>query len=367
MTEIVVVRRCRPEQFHAEYIGGLVVGPGGNLSHKEFLNARLPSGVIPIHDVAAIKVVEHFYRRQMFDSYGWARRDYENSPFGQKVLARLDEDNIVPYALAWEMVSAPDGDLTLIGADALSNSVLDMGTTRTRLHLVGDPLRSPRPNRVTQVLMEVDNEVCLPLDIVVRLRELSFYPNHRLPVGGTLRVVESLPPDANRVTVVLPMWADLEHVGDWATKPRWVKDDFSVFMTTAALAAQHGPNETFGIILEACKTEHTQTQWFRRGNPTNTAEALAGCEHVYDFAKDVPGRVADMRLEDIKGSPFSWNYPPGSDRRVMTAYTVGDTNWVVLLPAPDWYKRRERAWYLYRAATSALEGILLIDAIEEGD
>jgi len=322
--------------------------------------------MVLISNAQSIKLFEAHYGKAPWEAYGWGKEEVGRSEAGRAVLKEVEDTGVIPYMLAWEYIVPPDCEVTLVNAETVSNSFFG-ASFKSAIHLVGDPFRSPRPGAMSNLLMNAaENEVSLPFTIVRNLRELGFHPDQWLPIDeDIIQVVDAIEEDARMITVVVPTWADMELI-DWATPNRFPKDDFGVFATTVADIARHGPNRAYGLILEACQTKFTRERYLRRGTPEKTAEELAKCDYVSDFAKDtVPMDVLEKDLNAV-WSPTGLNYPRGSDRRIMTVYTLNDTDWVVLLPPPAWWKDHERAWYLYRAATSAREGILVVDEEEEG-
>lgn len=357
MPSITSVRRQLGHRLNEASLPGLVVGM--SYSYNEFFQEALPEDYLLLSNAQGMKLIEAHFGKALFEAYEWGTADFAQSEAGQAVLDDIEASKAVPAMLAWEYLDAPDGEYTLVNAERLSNSFLGV-RGKSRWNLIGDPFRAAKQTEITKMLLEAENEVLLPFEIVRRLRALEFELEQRLPIGDTPKVVEAIEEEDRQVTVVVPTWADMERL-DWATHRLFPKDDFPVFAATVADVKRYGPREVFGAILETCRTRYTSKRWFRRGSPLKTAEELDQCKTVGDFSNsNVPEYIAGKPLERVF-SPFSVSYPPGSDRKVMTVWTLNTTNWVILLPGSNWWDNRERAWYLYRAASSAREGIFLVE------
>jgi len=335
-------------------------GAIGSFEHPlgGFLQERLQDGIV-LPPALGIKLFEAFFGSVPTEAYTWGTDALKESTPGTQVLECIDRCQVVPLSLAWEYITPPEGDMTILEAEGLPDGFFAM-KSQARVTLIGDPLRVKNPGSVASlVLRQAPNEINVPLDLLVKLRNLGFEPDERIPVGDSIQMLDSLGKGMSGITVVIPTWADMGKFS-WATHNRFPKNDISVFLFTAGLVRQHGPNEAFGRILESCKSDNVRRNVFRRGEPKKTADEVAGARTAGDLASGL-GDLSDRPLEGLSRFSPGWlNYPPGSDRKVRTVYIMGDTDYSIVVPPPHYWDKLEQAWYLYRAMSFTRKGMVIL-------
>jgi hypothetical protein len=327
-----------------------------------FLQENVQDGMTVVPQGVGTKLYESYYGGVPMEAYLWDSTRLSKTEAGKRVLSCIDKEGIVPSSLAWEFLKKQEEPVIIAGAEMLPDSFVH-AIDKGEFHLVGDPFRAKEPTAVTELLRQgAPNEIGVPLDLLVRLRDLGFWLGDAIPIDESVPLVDKVPEDDQSwVSVVVPSWAEMQDL-DWATHARFPKDDFPVFLYAAGLVKRLGPNEALGRILEACTTKFTSKSFHRRGTPVDTATEVAKMSTAAEFsAATVPPDLASLDIGEFSTrSPNSWNYPRGGRNRVSTVWTLMGADYVVALPPAGWWKSAEKGWYLYRAATSARKGVLFL-------